>query len=72
MNKITTSRNYYQYTINKTNLGYEIHNSKNNQDYFVSFTESKGLSCNCPATWKGGTKLCKHKKMIRDLFLLKK
>ena len=71
-NNDITSRTYYQYKIEPTDLGYEIDNMKNGNHYFVSYTDEKGWSCNCDATWKGGTKLCKHKKMIRDLFLLKK
>jgi hypothetical protein len=65
-------RYYYQYKIEETDLGYEIHNTGNDKHYFVTYTEEKGLTCNCDGVLKGKTNMCKHKKMIMKLFYLRK
>jgi hypothetical protein len=65
----TTVRTYYHYSFRKTDLGYEVFNTKNGEIYFITDTEKNGLTCNCPATIKGGTQICKHKKYVRRLFV---
>lgn len=65
-------KHYYHYIITQTEPGYEIHNTKNGEDYFVSHTEQLGWNCTCPAKWKGNNPDCKHRIYVRRLFKLDK
>jgi hypothetical protein len=65
-----TVRTYYHYIFRKTDLGYEVTNTKNNQVYSVTITDQNGMVCTCPAKILGNTRMCKHKKYVIKLFIL--
>lgn len=70
---ITTLRTkkHYQYIITETELGYEVKNIRNGNEYFVSHTVEKGMGCNCPDTQINKAPMCKHKKKVIELFFKK-
>ncbi len=65
-----TEKQYYGYHIKEVELGYEVRKLKDDTTYFVSYTEERGLQCTCVGTWKGGAMMCKHRRWVRDLFMI--